>query len=597
MNSSLIKGIEMKKTIISRVLLLVVSCSMVEFANAQSASNQQTTYTPAINQQALEQIESKAVELPNLSSSISNSSSEIDSTATENTQNSENSTADITEVALNQNEPLDNNEIVNLLANENVGLKDVYEANNYQPIWDNSEVKKKFLDDYILVALSGANKTAWQSLEKISGLNTIEQDIEITRALLDYVNYSDLAKKRIEHLFYATKDYNNSQPKKASLEKLKQAIKSKNIDQYLTSLQPKNRLYKGNLNYVKNVLASGVEFEEPVTATLRFKAKGKQVLLLVNKLKAKKYLPADFSSDVYDENVLSAVKQFQTDNNMKADGIVGAKSRAKLNDNPIYLAYKLALNSQRIRMLSDFNNGLFVNIPAFELKYFQNGELKLTSRVIVGKGERKTPVMFSRLSDVVLNPPWNAPTKLINEDIIPKVKNDPSYIYRNGYTIIDSKGNSVDPYTIDWENYNREKFPYRLRQRPSDNSALGSYKFNMPSKDAIFLHDTPSKGLFKRNQRALSSGCIRVEQSQKLANILLTGVGFDENLQQEALENKKTKFVKLNNNNAPVYIYYMTAWVDENTGNVELLPDLYGYDDLNMKDIDWNLLKKVYNLN
>ncbi|EJS90278.1 hypothetical protein AAUPMB_02811, partial [Pasteurella multocida subsp. multocida str. Anand1_buffalo] len=154
--------------------------------------------------------------------------------------------------------------------------------------------------------------------------------------------------------------------------------------------------------------------------------------------------------------------------------------------------YKIAINAQRLRVIPTFDNGLFVNIPSYQLHYYRDGKLILTSKVIVGKKARKTPVLYSKLSDVVVNPPWNTPTRLINEDIIPRVRKDPSYIYRNGYTIIDSKGKTIDPYTIDWENMTAKKFPYRLRQAPGD-SALGNFKFNMPSSDAIYLHDTPSR--------------------------------------------------------------------------------------------------------
>ncbi|NBI42093.1 DUF882 domain-containing protein [[Haemophilus] felis] len=110
---------------------------------------------------------------------------------------------------------------------------------------------------------------------------------------------------------------------------------------------------------------------------------------------------------------------------------------ANLNDkNALAKLYKMAANIQRLRVIPEFKNGLFVNIPSYKLYYYRNGELVLDSKVIVGKKERKTPVMYSKLSNVVVNPPWNAPIRLINEDIIPKVRKDPSYIYRNGYTII-----------------------------------------------------------------------------------------------------------------------------------------------------------------
>lgn len=251
--------------------------------------------------------------------------------------------------------------------------------------------------------------------------------------------------------------------------------------------------------------------------------------------------------------------------------------------------HRLAINAQRLRILPAFQDGIFVNIPSYELNYYRDGQVVLSSRVIVGQSSRKTPVMSSRLSNVVVNPPWNAPTRLINEDIIPKVRKDPSYIYRHGYTIIDGSGNTIDPYTIDWENMSAKKFPYRLRQAPSDNSALGNYKFNMPSSEAIYLHDTPKRNLFGNKNRALSSGCVRVEKSDQLATILLKEVGWTDERKQNVLKSKKTTSAGIKSDN-PVFLYYVTAWVDKD--QVHTLPDIYGYDKTpDLSYINWDILK------
>ncbi|MGC7559501.1 L,D-transpeptidase family protein [Pasteurella sp. PK-2025] len=254
--------------------------------------------------------------------------------------------------------------------------------------------------------------------------------------------------------------------------------------------------------------------------------------------------------------------------------------------------YKLAINAQRLRVIPAFKDGLFVNIPSYKLDYYRDGQLILSSKVIVGKKSRKTPVMYSKLSNVVVNPPWNAPVRLINEDIIPKVRKDPSYIYRNGYTIIDGKGRTIDPYTIDWENMTAKKFPYRLRQAPGD-SALGNFKFNMPSSDAIYLHDTPNRGLFGKSDRALSSGCVRVEKSDQLATILLKEAGWSEEKKRSVLQSRKTTSATVSSHN-PVFLYYVTMWV--NNGQTHTLPDIYGYDVTpNLSYINWNIVKKYLN--
>lgn len=251
--------------------------------------------------------------------------------------------------------------------------------------------------------------------------------------------------------------------------------------------------------------------------------------------------------------------------------------------------YKLAINAQRLRIIPDFYNGIFVNIPSYQLNYYRNGRLTLSSRVIVGKNERRTPVMYSKLSNVVVNPPWNAPTRLINEDIIPKVKRDPSYLARHGYSIIDNKGNTVNPYNINWAGIGK-KFPYRLRQAAGDNSALGRYKFNMPSSDAIYLHDTPNHALFNNKDRALSSGCVRVDKSDQLASILLSEAGWSSEKKQRVLNSKKTTSAPIQSDN-PVYLYYVTTWVEN--GKVQSLPDIYGYDRVGHPDyVNWNTIQK-----
>ncbi|MBE2896164.1 L,D-transpeptidase family protein [Pasteurellaceae bacterium HPA106] len=300
------------------------------------------------------------------------------------------------------------------------------------------------------------------------------------------------------------------------------------------------------------------------------------------------------NEEVYTGALVDAVKAFQVRNGLSADGVVGANTRSRLNPATVSAGgnlYKLAINAQRLRVLPNEVNGIFVNIPTYQLNYYRNGQLVLNSKVIVGKKARPTPVLTSRLSNVVVNPPWNAPTRLINEDLIPKVRRDPSYIYRNGYTIVDGKGRTIDPYTIDWENMTAKKFPYRLRQAPGGDSALGSFKFNMPSSDAIYLHDTPSRGLFSRSDRALSSGCVRVHKADELATLLLNENGWTTARKQQVLASKKTTSTNLSKRD-DVYLYYVTMWVGSD-GQIHTAPDIYNHDrKLGKTNINWANIKK-----
>ncbi|OOF38676.1 L,D-transpeptidase [Rodentibacter rarus] len=306
----------------------------------------------------------------------------------------------------------------------------------------------------------------------------------------------------------------------------------------------------------------------------------------------KAQLPSDeqiqqWLSAVKNNDVLAYVKGLSTDNSHYRQTVLALSSMiSDLGITPT--GKKLAINAQRLRVIPDFHNGIFVNIPSYQLQYYRDGRLVLESRVIVGKDQRRTPVMYSKLSNVVVNPPWNAPTRLVNEDIVPKLKRDPGYAAAHSYSILDSKGNSIDPYSIDWNKIGKN-FPYRIRQAPGD-SALGNYKFNMPSSDAIYLHDTPNRSLFSRKDRALSSGCVRVEKSSQLADILLKEAGWSENRKQSVLASKKTTSANIRSDN-PVFLYYVTAWVEN--GQTKVLPDIYKYDNAVSNDeINWHTVKK-----
>ena len=168
------------------------------------------------------------------------------------------------------------------------------------------------------------------------------------------------------------------------------------------------------------------------------------------------------------------------------------------------------------------------------------------------------------------------------------MKQDPGYALAHNYSILDSRGNVIDPYSIDWSSIGN-KFPYRIRQAAGD-SALGSYKFNMPSSDAIYLHDTPNHALFDKKDRALSSGCVRVDKSSQLADILLQEAGWSKDKINSVLASKKTTSASIRTND-PVFLYYVTAWIDN--GRLQSLPDIYNYDSqANFNGINWSVVSK-----
>ena len=286
--------------------------------------------------------------------------------------------------------------------------------------------------------------------------------------------------------------------------------------------------------------------------------------------------------DVYSPELVDAVKRFQQWQGLASDGVIGPRTREWLNVTPRMRAGLLALNIQRLRLLpDDMHNGIMVNIPNFSMTYYEDGKTILSSRVIVGRPDKKTPLMRSALNDVVLNPPWNVPTSLVRGDIVPKAKSDPDYLMKHGFTLLSgwsADAQVINPASINWATVDPATFPYRVRQAPGPQNALGRYKFNMPSSDAIYLHDTPNHMLFQRDIRALSSGCVRINKAAELAGILLKNVGWDSSRIASALQEGNSRYLAIRHR-IPVNLYYLTAWVGED-GQPRFRTDIYNYDNL-----------------
>ncbi len=281
----------------------------------------------------------------------------------------------------------------------------------------------------------------------------------------------------------------------------------------------------------------------------------------------------------YSELLVEAVMQFQSRHGLKRDGVIGPNTRYWVNRSVNDRIRLLALNAERQRLWpTERDRIVLVNIPNYEMQFWMERELVLGSRVIVGRPSRKTPLFNSRVDSVIFNPHWNVPAKIMYRDILPKVKKDQTFLEENNFTVLDSwiSGEVIPTENIDWNALDIRRFPYRLQQAPGDLNALGRYKFNTPNKMAIYLHDTPSKGLFNRYTRAFSSGCIRVEYAAEFADMLLQYSGMsasDYNYYREVPETKAVALSKRIN----VYTIYQTAWVD-NQGRRQFRRDIYQYD-------------------
>ena len=185
-----------------------------------------------------------------------------------------------------------------------------------------------------------------------------------------------------------------------------------------------------------------------------------------------------------------------------------------------------------------------MNIPHQRLQVIEAGRVQLDMAVIVGKPARATPMLRVRLTSVMFNPPWGVPERNAREDLLPRFRSNPRAMMEKGFRVYgfaEGQRVEIDPTTIDWRSVNPERFPYVIRQDAGDANALGRIKFVIPNTEDIFMHDTPDRGLFRRAERAFSSGCIRLEKPMELLDIALQGAaGWDRARVDRVLESRQT---------------------------------------------------------
>jgi murein L,D-transpeptidase YcbB/YkuD len=246
---------------------------------------------------------------------------------------------------------------------------------------------------------------------------------------------------------------------------------------------------------------------------------------------------------------------------------------------PLQMQQKLRANMERVRwMQKDMGNlYIIVDVPVMEFFLRRNGQNEMHMRTVVGKPQRPTPTLDATMANVVINPPWGVPPTILKQDVLPGItKSGAGYLAKKGLKVYDHKGNSITAGAVNSRNYKN----YVYKQDPGDDNSLGYVKFNMPNKWDIYLHDTPHRGDFVKNFRALSSGCIRLQQPQQLALYILgqlEGKRYDQARLDSIIETHKTRW-EIMKTKIPVHIVYLTNFEDTTGKHIRFINDVYGRD-------------------
>ncbi|MFN3227366.1 MAG: murein L,D-transpeptidase [Hyphomicrobiales bacterium] len=278
---------------------------------------------------------------------------------------------------------------------------------------------------------------------------------------------------------------------------------------------------------------------------------------------------------LFDEALDAAVKTFQAEHNLTADGIVGPATFAALNEKAGDLVPDIIANMERWRWmpreLGDFH--VIANVPEYRLWVMREGESIFTTRTVVGQNRHRTAIFSDEMEYMAVNPYWNVPSSIARNEILPRLLQDPGYAHRGNYEIL-YNGQTIDPFAVNWQAAAEQGMP-RIRQRPGARNALGEIKFMFPNQHAIYFHDTPSRGLFGRDQRAFSHGCVRVLDPWAFAEALLTNEPDWDLARARSLQGSRERNLILDNH-IPVHLTYFTARVNED-GRLIMARDIYGH--------------------
>ena len=476
-------------------------------------------------------------------------------------------------------------------------LSKIYNANSFQPLWSNrenwnsvadslyhfiyfSKLYGLFPSDYYLNALQNIrNGMAGDTLHRRNAALWARADLMMTDAYLAIAKDLKLGRLPKDSVTLRSDSLINDD---FFLHTFQQAMENRNIRGVFEGLEPKYKGYADLKNGIKSFLDSAVL--QPTTYIFYPTKDSLGMMKLVQKrLGELGYINA--SNDT--ASVKEALRKYQKQNGIPVTGKVGEKTVASLNKNDWEKYKRIAINLDRYKLLPDTlpQKYIWVNLPGFYMQLWDSDTISILSKVVVGKPLTRTPVLNSKLTDMVTYPQWTIPTSIIEKEVLPGLKKDTNYLRKKGYSLINDKGEEVNAGSVNWRKYTKG-IPYKVVQGSGDDNALGILKFNFSNKYSVYLHDTNQRYYFKNAMRALSHGCVRVQEWDKLARFLIQNDSisalpstntFKSDSLKAFLARKEKHYIPVRSR-LPLFIRYYTC--EGKDGKVKFYDDIYGEDRL-----------------
>lgn len=461
--------------------------------------------------------------------------------------------------------------------------RDFYEQNNYVAVWypnGQESVAAQTAKQVLKTSdTEGLNPTdyqkAWITDYK---KDWVKAEIDLTNTFLKFIDHVRVGRIPAQDVARSIK---LTSPKTDPVKLLTEALKDNGGNfKKLTQMAPDLPDYQ-NLKILLQQYKSLAEQWGTLPTIERINAKvgesSPSIPAVKKILTAYGYYSGQSFDDIYTQELFDAVKNFQHHNNLEVDGVIGPQTSRVLNIPLETRIHKIIINMERLRWLPDDmgERHIIVNVGGYEVLAVRNNKTEIRMRAIVGQVGRRTPLFYAPLRDITINPSWGVPRSILVRDKIPKIINDPTYLERAGYVVYDSSGNRISPHNVDWYNNGSG---ISLRQKPGFRNALGRIRLNIINPYTIFLHGTPTGKLFEKPRRNFSSGCIRLEEPNKLsAWVLKDENGWDESTVQQQINTGRTITVPIKEK-LPVYFTYQTVWVADD-GKPHFSPDAYNMDD------------------
>ena len=482
-------------------------------------------------------------------------------------------------------------------------LSKIYAQRNYSPAWNDQRQIGELVSAIKATAADGLEPTDYHLeqvkliyADRLSG----RQPSPDAKAVQDLILTDSLARLGYHQLFgkvnpYSLdsnwnfrRDLNDVDPEVA----IQRAIDSPSLTDFLKTFFPRGWLYQKlqtALADYRQIAANGGWPVIPDGPTLRPGASDSRLPVLAQRLLVTGDLAPRKAVDkltTYDKSLQQGVRRFQARHGLDADAAIGPATLRALNVPVAKRVEQLKINIERARwVLNDLaDEFVLVNIAGFRAYVLRNKKIAWETKVQVGSAFHQSPVFRDEIEYVVVNPTWTVPYSIASKEILPKIKRDPNYFASRDFDLKGQNGKLVEPSSIDWETITERNFPVWMVQRPGPNNALGRVKVMFPNEHSVYLHDTPSKALFNKAERAFSHGCIRVENPFDLAEQLLGGDGWNQAKFKQVLDEGEPTKVSLSKP-MPVLLLYWTTMVTPD-GVVYFFNDVYSRDERIAKALD-----------